>query len=63
MIVAIALVAQGVKDERRNGSFFSPRRPTLAAWLARRIVGGYIDLGRPANHEDLNGETVGHNGR
>jgi hypothetical protein len=63
VVVVAALVAKGVKDERRNGTFFSTRRPTLAAWLARRIVGGYTDLGRPAHHEDLNGDTVGRRGR
>jgi hypothetical protein len=63
VVVATLLVAKGVNDERRNGTFFSARRPTLAAWLARRLVGGYVDYGRPAHHEDLNGETVGRNGR
>jgi hypothetical protein len=63
VVVATILVAIGVRDERRNGSFFSTRRPTLAAWLARRLVGGYIDYGRPAHHEDLDEDIVGPNGR
>jgi hypothetical protein len=62
VVVATLLVAKGVKDERRHGTFFGTRRPSLAAWLARRLVGGYIDYGRPIHHENLDGDTVA-NGR
>ncbi len=63
VMMAAVLVAKGVKDERKNGTFCTTRRPTLAAWLARRIVGGYVDSGRTAHCEDLDEDTVGPPGR
>jgi hypothetical protein len=63
VVVLTAIVARGVRDEHRHGTFFTTRRPTAAAWLARRIVGGYVDTTRPAHHEHLDGDTVGPNGR